>query len=202
MSIKKHPPKRTGLGFIYITSGIFKGQTLSVPKGNTVRPTSNRARQALFDRLEHSFLNYGFRLRGAQIIDIFAGSGALGLEALSRGAAQATFVEQNPISLQSLKHNITILGVEDKTSLLTLDATTLPAAPQPYDLALVDPPYESGLANQVLKILAEKDWMKSSGLMVVETSRNEKIISPKGWNVENNRAYGRGTLTYLTRSSY
>jgi len=195
----KGPTKRNAPGHIRITAGTFRGRALSVPEGYTVRPTSDRARQALFNRLEHSFQNYGFRLRGARVVDLFAGTGALGLEALSRGAAHVTFVEHSPSSRRALADNIETLGVDDKVSILTMDATALPAAAQPYGLALLDPPYGSGLVERTLGALAAKGWLAEPGLMVVETARDEIITAPDGWGVEDSRAYGRGALTYLIR---
>ena len=93
-------------GKIRITAGTFKNKSLAVPQGDSVRPTSDRARQALFNRLEHSFSDIGFKLRGARVVDLFAGTGALGLEALSRGASHVTFVERDRTSLAVLKRNI------------------------------------------------------------------------------------------------
>lgn len=186
-------------GHIRITAGVFKGRGLMVPEGDAVRPTSDRARQALFNRLEHSFQGYGFRLRGARVVDLFAGTGALGLEALSRGAAEVTFVEQSLTSRQCLTRNIEMLDVDDKTAVLTLDATALPSASQPFDLALLDPPYDVGLADQAVEALAEKGWLSDAGLMVVETSREETVTPPEGWVVEDCRSYGRGALTYVVR---
>jgi len=127
-------------GKLRITAGAFKNRALKVPEGEAVRPTSERARQAMFNRLEHSFQDYGFRLRRARVADLFAGTGALGLEALSRGAAHVTFVEIARAT--HLKDNISALGVEDKTTVLTLDAAALPAAAQPYGLILMDAPYD------------------------------------------------------------
>lgn len=199
-SEKKAPPAKL-TGQVRITAGVFKGKALSVPDGDAVRPTSDRVRQALFNRLEHSFQDYGFRLRGARVVDLFAGTGALGLEALSRGAAQVAFVEINPASRWALKHNIATLDVDDKVSLLTMDATALPAASQPYDLALLDPPYGEGLAEPAVHALAAKGWLTDTGLMVIEAARDETITAPDGWVIEDSRAYGRGALTYLVRKA-
>lgn len=187
-------------GKIRITAGTFKNKPLAVPTGDSVRPTSDRARQALFNRLEHSFQNIGFKLRGARVIDLFAGTGALGLDALSRGAAHVTFVEQNHNSVAVLKRNVATLGVDDKINILTTDASALPAAAQPVDLALLDPPYGLGLAEPTLAALINKGWLTDSAVVVVETAATETLTAPDGLEIEDVRSYGRGALTYLVRS--
>jgi 16S rRNA (guanine966-N2)-methyltransferase len=188
-------------GKLRISAGVFKNRGLKVPGGDAVRPTAERARQALFNRLEHSFQDYGpsgFRLRGARVADLFAGTGALGLEALSRGAAHVTFVE--PSAKTHLRDNIAMLGVEDKCTVLTLDATALPAATQPYDLILMDAPYGEGLTQRAVDALAAKGWLAKHGMIVAETAKGEDITPPLGLEIEDVRAYGRGALTYLIRT--
>ena len=187
-------------GQVRITAGAFKGKALKVPDDGTVRPTSDRARQALFNRLEHSFQDYGFRLRGARVVDLFAGTGALGLEALSRGASHVTFVEISSGARRVLEDNIASLDVDDKVSTLTLDATALPAPSQPCDLALLDPPYDENLAQPAIAALASKDWLTETGLMAVETAKYHALTAPGGWAIEDTRTYGRGALTYLIRA--
>lgn len=187
-------------GRIRITAGAFKGKPLRVPDGEAVRPTSDRARQALFNRLEHSFQDYGFRLRGARVVDLFAGTGALGLEALSRGAGHVSFIETSPASRRVLESNIAALDVDDKVAVLTLDATALPAPSQPYDLALLDPPYDEPLAQPAIDSLTAKEWLTDTGLVVAETAKEDSLTAPGGWIIEDSRAYGRGALTYLIRS--
>ena len=186
-------------GKVRITAGTFKNKTLAVPAGDAVRPTSDRARQALFNRLEHSFSNSGFRLRGARVVDLFAGTGALGLEALSRGAAHVTFIENARTSVEVLKRNIAALGVEDKISLLTLDARALPTSARPYDLALLDPPYDQGLTAPALAALVGKLWLTDSAVVVMETASTETITAPDGLVLEDVRSYGRGALNYFVR---
>ena len=186
-------------GRVRITAGVFKGKALRVPDDGSVRPTSDRARQALFNRLEHGFHDTGFRLRGARVVDLFAGTGALGLEALSRGAAHVSFVETSPAARRVLQDNIAALDVDDKAAVLSLDATALPAPSQPYDLALLDPPYGEDLAERAVNALAAKGWLRETGLMVAETAKNEQLAAPEGWKIEDVRIYGRGSLTFLLR---
>ncbi len=187
-------------GKVRITAGTFKNRPLAVPDGNSVRPTSDRARQALFNRLEHSFQDIGFKLRGARVLDLFAGTGALGLDALSRGAAYVTFVERSHSSLDVLKRNIATLGVDDKVNVLATDASALPAAAQPVDLALLDPPYGQGLAKSTLITLVDKGWLTDTAVIIVETAATETLTAPDGLEIEDVRSYGRGALTYLVRS--
>jgi len=187
-------------GRVRITAGAYKGKPIRVPDDKSIRPTSNRARQALFNRLEHSFKDYGFHLRGARVADLFAGTGALGLEALSRGAAHIVFVETSLASRRLLHDNIAALDVSDKTAVLTLDATSLPTASQAYDLVLLDPPYGEGLAQNTVDALAAKEWLSDKSLIVTETAKDETPTAPGGWAVEDTRAYGRGAITYLVRS--
>jgi 16S rRNA (guanine966-N2)-methyltransferase len=191
-------------GKLRITAGAFKNRALKVPEGEAVRPTSERARQAMFNRLEHSFQDYGFRLRRARVADLFAGTGALGLEALSRGAAHVTFVEIARAT--HLKDNISALGVEDKTTVLTLDAAALPAAAQPYGLILMDAPYGvtaspcgESLTQRAVDAVAAKGWLAEHGLIVAETGKDETLSAPDGLEIEDVRGYGRGALTYLMR---
>ncbi len=184
-------------GKLRISAGVFKNRGLKVPEGDAVRPTAERARQALFNRLEHGFHDYGFRMRGARVADLFAGTGALGLEALSRGAAHVTFVETSGKTL--LRDNIAALGVEDKTTVLTLDAAALPAAAQPYDLILMDAPYGEELTQRAIDAVAAKGWLTAQGLIVAETAKGENITPPAGLEIEDVRAYGRGVLSYLIR---
>lgn len=206
-SPKPEKPKRNlkargkPAGHLRITAGVFKSRALAVPEGYAVRPTSDRARQGIFNRLEHSFQDTGFKLRGARVVDLFAGTGALGLEALSRGAAHVTFVEQMPQSLACLNANVATLGVEDKVSILRLDASTLPSASQPYDLALLDPPYDQGLAALAVQALADKGWLSEHAIVVAETSKTETLTPPATLMIEDVRAYGRGAISFLVRAS-
>ena len=176
--------KNRSKGQVRITAGVFRGKALRVPEDGAVRPTSDRARQALFNRLEHSFQDYGFRLRGARVVDLFAGTGALGLEALSRGASHASFIEISSAARRVLGDNIASLDVDDKVSILTLDATALPVPSQSYDLALLDPPYDEGLAQPAIQSLAAKEWLNETGLMVIETAKGEALSAPGGWVIE------------------
>src|SRR5579859_125410 len=138
-----------------LVAGRFKGRVLAAPEGSTTRPTADRVRESLFNILAHGEPE----LRGARVADVFAGSGALGLEALSRGAAHVTFFEKDTPPLSVIAANIKKLGCEREADLLRTDACNPPAARQPCQFLLLDPPYRSGLAAVALPALHAKGWI-------------------------------------------
>src|SRR5271168_3784908 len=142
-----------------IAAGRHRGRRLLAPPGETVRPTSDRARQALFNILSHGQLAAeGVPFAGAAVLDAFAGTGALGLEALSRGAAQAVFIEQDREALAALRQNIAAFGEGDRARIVPGDATRPPRALSACELAFLDPPYRSGLATAALTALDAAGW--------------------------------------------
>lgn len=179
-----------------IVAGRHKGRPLAAPPGHTARPTADRARQALFNILAHSA---EVELEGARVVDCFAGTGALGLEALSQGAAHATFVESHPASLKILAANIAALGEGAATAVLAMDATRLPPAPRPCTLAFLDPPYQSGLAGSCLGALAEKGWLADGALAVVEVAAREAFVPPPGFDSLDERTYGAARFVFVRR---
>ncbi len=182
-------------GSVRIIAGVWRGRTIEVPPGDSVRPTSDRVREALFNRLVHGFTDTDFRLPGARVVDVFAGTGALGLEALSRGAAYATFVERDPDTAALIRRNIAKLGAEDRATVLTADGAHLPRAAGACDLALLDPPYGESLAAQSLTGLAVHGWLKAGALISVETDAAEVISDVKGMTEIDRRTYGRAAIT-------
>ncbi len=160
-----------------------------------IRPTGDRVREALFNILAHGAM--GRPIEGARVVDLFAGTGALGLEALSRGAAQLTSVEHSPAALAALRANIDALACAEATRVLAADATRLPPAPEPCDLALLDPPYRSGLAEAALHALLDGGWLAPEATVVVETRRGDPFEPPGGLAVQDRRRYGRSALTFL-----
>ena len=203
--MKKHPvtspgspnPKNLKPGSLRIITGAWRGRSIEVPAGNAIRPTSDRVREALFNRLAHAFAGDGFNLIGARVLDVFAGTGALGLEALSRGAAQATFLDRNPDSVALLKRNVAKLGAEDRAIIVSADGAHLPRAAAPCDLAFLDPPYGEGLVNPALAGLARQGWLKPGALVTVETDAGELEPSAEGFALLDRRTYGRVALTFL-----
>ncbi len=184
-----------------IVSGALSGRTLVAPKGQNTRPTSDRARESLFNILAHA--SWSPPLDGARVIDLFAGSGALGLEALSRGAAFCLFVETASAARGAIRQNIEALGLFGVTRLHRRSATDLGRKPAglgaPFDLAFLDPPYRRGLVEPALAILAEGDWLSAGALAVVETAPDETVMSA-GWQVLNTREAGAARLTFLVRT--
>jgi len=180
-----------------IVAGRFKGRRLApLPEDTTIRPTSDRAREALFDILTHAAWSPG--LDQARVIDLFAGGGALGFEALSRGAIHATFVEQSRVALALLRQNAAHLGVVEATTILGVDVASLRKAPaHPFDIAFLDPPYEKGLAPVGLTRLLEPGWLKPESVAIVETGMAENWVPPAQWQVLDERRYGKARLTML-----
>lgn len=182
-----------------IVAGRHKGRRLEAPAGLTARPTADRARQALFNILAHSDL---VDLDGALVVDAFAGSGALGLEALSRGAAHVWFLENHRGAQGAIRANIQALDEEDRTTLLGVDAARPPRAPMAgrsgrCTLALLDPPYGSGLAAPCLEGLAGQGWLAGDALAVVEVAAAEPFAPPAGFEAVDERTYGAARLVFL-----
>lgn len=177
-----------------IVAGTLRGRTLAVPAGRDTRPTSDRVREALFSRLDHEGL-----LQGTRVLDLYAGSGALGLEAASRGAAHVLLVEQAKQAAQVCRRNVADLGlagtVEVRASSVAAALAHGPA--EPYDLVLADPPYplaEDDLAT-VLAALVDRDWLADGAVVVVERSaRGPEPRWPEGLVRFDERRYGETVL--------
>lgn len=183
-----------------IVAGRFKGRPLTSPQGAATRPTSDRARAAVFNMLEHS--PWRRPLAGARVIDLFAGTGALGLEALSRGAALAVFVETAPAAVAALRANIAALGAPDAARVLARDAVRLGAnAEADFDLAFLDPPYRKGLVEQALTGLLVGGWLAPDAIVVAEQGSDEPALTPDGFELLDNRRYGAARVTILRRAS-
>lgn len=180
-----------------IVGGSHKGRRLSAPEGRGTRPTSDRARESLFNILAHSPL---VELAGALVIDAFAGSGALGLEALSRGAEHAWFLERDNAALATIRTNVTELRVEAQTTILRTDATKPPPAIRPCTLALVDAPYDKDLSAPCLAALAARGWLAPGALAMVEVAARETLTAPTGFTIEDERTYGAARVVFLSYS--
>lgn len=187
-----------------IVSGDFRGKALATPPGQTTRPTSDRARQAIFNILEHAPWSEGVRDR--RVIDLFAGSGALGFEALSRGASFCLFVETDEAARGAIRENVDALsgsggGLFGKTRVHRRDATQLgvrPGADGPaFDLAFLDPPYGKGLAEVVLARLTEGGWLAPGAVAVVERGVSEPPLEAPGYEVLDERDYGAAKVWFL-----
>ena len=155
-----------------IVAGEFKGRAIATPKGRDTRPTSDRARETVFNILAHAA--WSPPLGGARVIDVFAGSGALGLEALSRGAAACLFVETARPARTAIAQNIKQFGIADRARLARDTGTALSPNPgPPYTLAFLDPPYRKGLVAPALASLRAGNWLGEASLVMVETAREE-----------------------------
>ena len=170
---------------IRVVSGEFGGRKLVVPDGLATRPTTDKVRQAVFNSLDSAGL-----IDGAAVVDLFAGSGALGIEALSRGAATCVFVERDRAALHALRANISALGLEQRTTVVTSDVPAWVPALRGIDLALIDPPYEFDGWEQLLTVL-------QAPYVVAEAGR--PIEPPEGWEAVRSRRYGRTWVTQLER---
>lgn len=178
-----------------LVAGRFKGRVLSAPEGMTTRPTADRVRESLFNILAHGEPE----LRGARVADIFAGSGALGLEALSRGAGHVTFFENAPGAQSVISANIKKIGCEAQATLLRQDATRPPKASEPCRFLLLDPPYKSGLAVHALVALAAQGWIAPDARIVVEVAAGEGFTSPlPDFPIADERKYGAARLVFLS----
>ncbi|PZW47134.1 16S rRNA (guanine966-N2)-methyltransferase [Humitalea rosea] len=193
-----------------IISGINRGRILAAPEGDTTRPTADRVRQALFDALTHAAWAGRDRIIGARVLDGFAGTGALGLEALSRGALHATFLETSRPALQALRSNIAVCKAEGATTVIPGDATKPPRASAPVSLIFLDPPYaklapvlapgaepeppEAGIVPRTVAALTAAGWIAPGALLVAETARAAEAPVLPGWTLVDERGHGVAML--------
>ncbi len=173
-----------------IVGGKFRGRAITPPEHDGVRPTSDRVRESIFNILAHGI--EGFRLGNARVIDLFAGTGALGLEALSRGAQYCLFVEDGAETRALIRDNVEALGLTGATKIFRRDATSLgPAgAMAPFDLAFLDPPYGQGLGERALASLKDGGWLVPGAVIVWEERANSLTPWPDGFTERDRRVYG------------
>jgi 16S rRNA (guanine966-N2)-methyltransferase len=189
-----------------IVAGAYRGRALVAPQGQATRPTSDRARQAVFNVLEHAAWSDG--LHDRRVIDLFAGSGALGLEALSRGSAFCLFVETDAAARGAIRDNVEALGKGElfgRTRIHRRDATDLGPKPagdgEPFDLAFLDPPYGQGLGERALAQLADGGWLADGALAVLERGADEADHVTPGFAPLDARTYGAARVFFLRYSS-
>ena len=182
-----------------IIGGRHRGRAIPVPRAEGLRPTADRTREAVFNILEHA--PDGLDFAGETVLDLFAGTGALGLEALSRGAALATFIDHDGGVLHSIRRTAAAMGEARSITLLKLDATRLPpparTAGTPVVLAFLDPPYESGMASPALQGLAAKGWLAPDARCVVEVAAREPLAVPPAFTLHDERVYGAARVVFL-----
>lgn len=157
-----------------IIGGSLRGRRLLAPKSAAIRPTADRARETLFNMLAHGVVAF----EGISVADIYAGTGALGFEALSRGAVRAIFVDQNPAALELVRRNAAAFGIKDAVEIIRADARRLPSSDAPMDVVFLDPPYRQGLVLPTLMALHRQGWLRTGSIIVVETGHDEDIALP------------------------
>jgi 16S rRNA (guanine966-N2)-methyltransferase len=173
-----------------IVAGKFRGAQIEAPKGLATRPTSDRVRQALFNVLEHGAPRLDFN--GMRVLDLFAGSGALGLEALSRGARYCLFIEEDAAARAAIRRNVEALGLTGVTKIWRRDATKLGEAGtlQPFQLVFCDPPYGKGLGERALAEAVHRGWAEQGAVAVLEERGDADIAWPSGLEEIDRRRYG------------
>ena len=182
-----------------IVAGSLKGRAITTPEGQNTRPTSDRARQAVFNVLEHA--SWSETLHDARVIDLYAGSGALGFEAVSRGAAFCLFVEIEDDARGAIRENADAYGLMGRTRVHRRSATDLGVRPgsagEAFDIAFLDPPYARGLGEQTLVRLLEGGWLKPGAIVVFERGSDEPDIDTPGYQRLDARDYGAARVLFL-----
>jgi len=182
-----------------VVGGKLRSRPIAGPKSEGLRPTADRLRESLFNILAHA---YGDPVSGARVLDLFAGTGALGIEAISRGAAFALFVDDGVQARALLRDNVGTLGLGGVTRIFRRDATKLgPVHPlAPFNLAFLDPPYRKGLAEKALASAREGGWLVAGALVVVEEAADAGFKAPEGYAELERREYDDTELVFLRSS--
>jgi 16S rRNA (guanine966-N2)-methyltransferase len=182
-----------------IVGGKFRGKVLTSPEDDQIRPTADRTRESVFNILASRL---GPNLDGLRVLDLFAGTGALGLEALSRGASQVIFVDTGAEARGLIRDHIEAFGAGGVTKLLRRDATALGAAGTmgPVDLVFLDPPYGKGLGEQALVSLRDNGWLKPETVLVLEEGADTDIAMPTGFVLDDRREYGAAAVHFIRLS--
>ncbi len=179
-----------------VVGGRLRGRALAGPKSQAIRPTADRLRESLFNILLHS---YGDPITGARVLDLFAGTGALGIEALSRGAAFVLLVDASAQARALMRENVTALGLGGVARIFRRDATKLgPVYPlEPFSLAFLDPPYGQGLAAKALAAARAGEWLTPDALIVVEEAAKPQFAAPEGFTELERRRYDDTEFVFL-----
>ena len=175
-----------------IVAGEWRGRKLIAPAGMQTRPTADRTRETLFSMLASRLGSF----EDFRVADLYAGSGALGLEALSRRAAHATFVEIDRAAIKAIEANIAAFDAGSRTAIRTISAESLPKS-HPFDLIFADPPYRPGAGTAAADAVAKSGWLPAGGWMAIETQKGDAVAPPEGWEVDAERDVGRARLTIL-----
>ncbi|ESQ78016.1 16S rRNA (guanine(966)-N(2))-methyltransferase RsmD [Asticcacaulis sp. YBE204] len=187
-----------------VVGGAFRGRALTTPDGQNTRPTSDRARQAVFNILEHA--EFAPNLSGARVMDVFAGSGALGIEAMSRGAAFCLFVDTDDAARGAIRENVEAFGLFGNTRIHRRDATQLGIRPgnatEAFDLVFMDPPYRKGLGPQALEALHTGKWLAENALIMLEIAADEDFFVTDLWQIIDTRIYGQAQVIFLKQKIF
>lgn len=184
-----------------IVGGKFKGHSIAPPSGSATRPTSDRVRESVFNILAHGI--DGLALEGARVLDLFAGTGAMGLEAISRGARFCQFVDDSAEARGLIRRNADALGVIGLAKIWRRDATNLgPCAPQPgFDLVFADPPYGKGLGGKALTSLVSGQWLNPNAIVVLEEAAKAEVPAIDGLDRIDERAYGDTIIRFYRQGT-
>lgn len=179
-----------------IVGGEFRGRALAAPRTSAIRPTSDRTRESVFNVISH---RYAEKLRGGRVLDLFAGTGALGMEALSRGASFCVFIEESAEGRGLIRDNVEAFGLQGRTKIFRRDATALGDVGtfSPFDLVFADPPYGKGLAEPALRSARDGRWLGPGALIVLEEAMSAPFAPPSGFAVADERNYGDTVVRFL-----
>ncbi|EGF89546.1 RNA methyltransferase, RsmD family [Asticcacaulis biprosthecium C19] len=187
-----------------VVGGEFKGRSLATPDGRNTRPTSDRAREAIFNVLAHA--DWAPDFDGARVMDVFAGSGALGFEALSRGATFCLFIETDEGARGAIRDNVEAFGLFGTTRVHRRDATQLGVRPGPkseaFDLVFLDPPYHKGLGEKALEGLVSGNWLSENAIIVFERGSDEDDFVTGVWEIINTKTYGAAQVLFIKQKIY
>jgi len=182
-----------------IVGGSLRGRPLATPRTDAIRPTSDRTREAVFNVIAHAWPQ---KLDGARVLDLFSGTGALGLEALSRGAAQCLFIEESAEGRGLIRTNIEEFGLQGRAKIFRRDATRLGEAGTiaPFDLVFADPPYGKGLAERALQSALAGGWLAADALVIIEEATASPFHPVEGLDLIERREWGDTSVTFCART--
>lgn len=181
-----------------VIAGKHRGRNIETAPSKDIRPTTGFAREGIFNILMHGrFGGENTPLIGKRVVDLFCGSGALGFEAISRGAAHVTFIDQNPKALELAKKTASTFGETTNCAFIRSDSTHVPRAVLPCTLAFVDPPYDKGLAEKGMESLVQGGWLEEGAIVVVEQSKKEPLKPSTDFVLLDERAYGIARISIL-----
>jgi 16S rRNA (guanine966-N2)-methyltransferase len=186
---------------VKVISGIYRGRNIVTDKNAEFRPTKNIVREAIFNSLESGKFSSESCISDKLVLDLCCGTGSLGLEALSRGAEFACFIDNSPRHLQYIRQTIVNLEIEDKCKIVCLNAENLPNAQMQFDLVFLDPPYHDNLVHGSLKNLLKMNWLKENCLIIIEVDKKFKFTMQDSFSVLDDRKYNNTRILYLQKKS-